>query len=50
MLKNSAADAGDMAVDAVEHLAALLVAIEARADVVAQVAAGLRRSRSPAHG
>ena len=31
-----AADAGDMAMDAVEHAAALLIAVEALADMVAQ--------------
>ena len=44
------ADARDVAVDAVEHLAALLVAIEAGGDVVAQVAAGLAEADRRARG
>src|SRR5207253_3948280 len=38
------ADARDVAVDAVEHLAALLVAIEAGADVMTQIPPGLREA------
>src|SRR5690348_7861327 len=43
-VEEDAADTGDVAVDAVEDLAALFVAVEAGADVMTQIAAGLREA------